>query len=157
LLVDRDITSPVSADRIRAAAAAAARLRGVTGGEIGIRLTTDPAIREINRAYLAHDYATDVISFGYAFRPPRVEGELVVSVETARREASRWGWSAAEELILYVVHGVLHVAGMDDADAAGRAAMRGAEADVLSGLGITTGRRRGTDLGGANLRREERS
>ncbi len=44
-----------------------------------------------------------------------LDGEVVVSAETAQRAAPRFGWSAAEELLLYVIHGTLHLAGYDDA------------------------------------------
>ena len=52
--------------------------------------------------------------------PPRLEGEIVVSIDTARREAADAGWSADDELLLYVVHGALHLAGYCDKDAGGR-------------------------------------
>ncbi len=115
----------------------AADLRGYCSGQIGIRICDDATIRGINHRHLEHDYATDVISFGYTDEPPLVEGELVVSVETAERTASRLpGWSTQNELILYVVHGVLHICSMDDTDEVSRADMRAAERAVLTRLGI---------------------
>ncbi|TWU37012.1 rRNA maturation RNase YbeY [Novipirellula artificiosorum] len=105
-------------------------------GEIGVRITEDSVIREINRRHLDHDYETDVISFGYLADPPQIAGELVVSIETARRSAAEAGWPLANELLLYVVHGTLHITGMEDQDPCSRAEMRIAERDVLRQLGI---------------------
>ena len=64
-----------------------------------------------------------------------LEGEVVVSAETALRPRPAFGWSAAEELLLYVIHGTLHLAGYDDARR-GNATMRDRETDVWPGLGI---------------------
>jgi probable rRNA maturation factor len=62
---------------------------------------------------------------------------VVVSADTARRVAPQMGWTAAEELLLYIVHGVLHLAGHDDATTADRARMRQREKKVLGRFGIT--------------------
>ena len=61
-----------------------------------------------------------------------LDGEVVVSAETALRTAPRFGWSAAEELLLYVIHGTLHLAGYDDATPEQQAAMRGRETEYLA-------------------------
>lgn len=124
------------ADRARTAVIVAAQARGFTSGSIGLLITDDETIQRINREHLGHDYATDVISFSYEQQLPRVEGELVASLETAAREASELGWLASNELLLYVVHGVLHVCGMDDQSAEARKQMRRVEQQVLSSLGI---------------------
>lgn len=139
---------PVGGEQLRRAVVAAAEYRDCRSGELGIRVTDDSRIHRINRDHLHHDYPTDVISFGYALDPPRVEGELVVSVETARREAARLGWQPAAELSLYVVHGVLHIAGMDDAAPDERSEMRRAERAVLHRLGIDEIDRFGADRSG---------
>lgn len=128
------------------AAQLAASFRHYDQGQLGIRICDDAEIRQINRRHLQHDYATDVISFGYTDQPPCVEGELVVSWETASRTAASLpGWSVQNELVLYVVHGVLHICAMDDQDPVGRAAMRAAELAVLTQLGITDISRFGAD------------
>lgn len=136
LLFDPGVCPAADARRLRQAAIAAARYRGCDRGQLGIRVTDDATICELNRRHLGHPYATDVISFGYAYEPPRVEGELVVSDTTARREAARRGLEAADELVLYAVHGVLHVTGMEDAEPQDRRAMRQAEREILRELGF---------------------
>lgn len=136
VIVDEQVAMPVRAGRLVEAVTAAARHRGCLQGEIGIRVAGDAEIQQINRTHLQHDYPTDVISFGYLHQPPRVEGELVVSAETAARTAADLNWIAANELILYVVHGTLHLCGMDDQQPQARAAMRQAEISIMQQLGI---------------------
>ncbi len=132
--------------RLTDAAIQAAQARGFAVGQIGIRICSDDAIREVNRRHLTHDYATDVISFGYVADPPRVEGELVVSIETAQRTAAgQSDWSSENELLLYVVHGVLHLCGMDDVDPSSRSEMRVVEQQVLTDCGVSSIVRFGAD------------
>ena len=114
----------------------AARLRG---GAVclSVAVMTDAEVRRLNRRFLGHDWATDVVSFPLS--PPReaaLLGALAVSRETARREAARRGHSPYHELMLYVVHGVLHLLGYDDQGVRARARMRKAEREVLERLGL---------------------
>ncbi len=146
ITIDEPPHPDVCVDSLTRAVCLAANLRNYSIGQIGLRLCDDAAIRAINCRHLEHDYATDVISFGYTDEPPFVEGELVVSLETAERTASSLpGWSTQNELILYVVHGVLHICSMDDTDEVSRAEMRAAERTVLTRLGITDISRFGAD------------
>jgi probable rRNA maturation factor len=132
---------PSLEEPIRNAVRAAARLRGFQDGKIGVMVTDDPTIHEINFRHLEHDYPTDVISFTYGRGDETVEGELVVSLCTARQSAASLGWDWQSELILYVVHGTLHICGLEDTTEEQRREMRLAEAAVLSRLGIAGYRR----------------
>jgi probable rRNA maturation factor len=67
---------------------------------------------------------------------PVLTGEVVLSVDTARREAARRGHSPYDELLLYAVHGVLHLLGHDDHDPLRRRRMRAAERRALAALGV---------------------
>ncbi len=145
ILLDTPLPSPLDANRVRQAAIQAAAHRGFDRGEIGVRVTSDLVIHQINRDHLQHDFPTDVISFAYDAATPRIEGELVVSVDTARQRAAEVGWSAADELLLYVVHGTLHITGMDDHNAADRKRMRAAEETILTQLGVADIVRCGAD------------
>jgi probable rRNA maturation factor len=136
ILVDPSVVDSVDQTRVKQAVVAAARYRGFTTGRIGIRITDNPTIHQCNCQFMHHDYPTDVISFGYDLCPPRLEGEMIVSAEMARQRARDIGWSADSELLLYVVHGTLHISGMDDQQAESRAQMRTAEQHVLVGLGV---------------------
>lgn len=122
--------------RVRDAIRAAAKSQGFTAGSVGALVTDDDTIQEINRAHLDHDYPTDVISFAYSKLPPNLEGELVVSLDTAKREAAELHWPALHELLLYVVHGTLHICGLDDSTPEQRQQMRITEQQVLFELGV---------------------
>lgn len=105
----RGVTKPW-VRRIVAETLASERHRGAA---VTVFLTNDRQIRAINKRYLKHDYATDVISFG-AGREAHYLGDLVVSVQMARKVAAELGMSFKEELARYLVHGTLHLLGYED-------------------------------------------
>lgn len=136
ITVDADVSAPINEGLLRQGIAAAAKHRGFDQGQIGLRVSSDKTIRELNATYLNHDYATDVISFGYTAEKPQIDGEMVVSVDTARVRATEMGWATEHELCLYAVHGTLHITGMDDHETQQRADMRLAEQSVMESMGI---------------------
>lgn len=91
--------------------------------EIGIVLVSDQRIAALHDEFMSDPTPTDVITFRH--------GEIVISVETARREARRRGLRVPEEIARYVVHGLLHLAGWSDADAASAAEMRDMQEKIL--------------------------
>lgn len=103
---------------------------------VSVLVTTDAEIRKINRRFLDHDYATDVISF----EAPRENspagesdylGDVVVSFEMARSMASEIGIPFKEELARYLVHGTLHLLGYDDHKPADRRKMFDRQEKIL--------------------------
>ncbi|MDC0935775.1 rRNA maturation RNase YbeY [Pirellulales bacterium] len=108
----------------------------VQSAVISVAVVDDPAIHVLNRRHLQHDYPTDVLSFLLERSPAHLEGEIVISADTAAREAADAGWSTDDELALYVVHGMLHLLGHEDQQAADAQRMCSAEADLLARLGI---------------------
>lgn len=107
--------------RFLAEAQAAMRLRG----EISVLLTTDAAIKSLNRKFRGKNKPTDVLSFP---APPelagRVAGDLAISVPTARRQADEQGHLLSTELKVLILHGLLHLAGYDHEIDAGQMARR---------------------------------
>jgi len=104
----------------------AARRRGsvISGlGEISFVLVSDARIAEVHRAFLGDPAPTDVITFRH--------GEIVISAETARREAKHRHLLLAEEIARYAVHGLLHLAGWSDRDARAGRAMRATQEKIL--------------------------
>ncbi len=98
--------------------------------ELSISVVDDPTIHQVNREHLDHDWPTDVISF--AFEPePNSSGEIIASWDTAERLSEQAGWRPADELLLYVLHGMLHIVGLDDIDPHARNVMRQHEFDYL--------------------------
>jgi probable rRNA maturation factor len=65
-----------------------------------------------------------------------LDGEIITSADYAAREALRYGWTTDDELLLYVIHGCLHLVGHDDHTPEGRAAMRAAETRHLAEFGL---------------------
>lgn len=94
-------------------------IEGLSKAELSLVLVSDKRIGEINRLYLHQDCATDVIAFRMADGPygrlnPYLLGDAVISVETARCQADKFQRTLAEEICLYLVHGILHLEGYDD-------------------------------------------
>lgn len=131
----------ISAARLRRIVRAALAAEEVAAATMSVAVVDNATIHRLNRAHLNHDYATDVLSFLFesalcAGQGRRIDGEVVVSAQMALQTAGRIGWNAADELALYLVHGVLHLCGYDDHAKPDRRAMRRREKAILSGLGI---------------------
>ncbi len=102
--------------------------------EVGIRLTDDREMRRLNRRYRGLDRATDVLSFEYdapGGEGREVHGDVVVSIERMEDQARRFRSSRGAELARLVVHGTLHLAGLDHATPPQRRAMRARERSAL--------------------------
>ncbi len=112
-------------------------LEGRSRASISVAVVDDAAIRQLNKTYLGHDWPTDVISFPLS-GPAEVilAGELVVSAETACTTARERLLDPADELALYVVHGLLHLCGYDDHSGTSIALMRQRECEALAAAGI---------------------
>ncbi len=124
----------LDARRLRRAAEAVLRDAEMANVELSIAIVDDAEIHRLNRQFLSHDYPTDVLSFVLEREGDRLHGEIVASAETAVRSAQSWGWSADDELLLYVIHGALHLVGYDDSTDSQRKAMREAERKYLAQL-----------------------
>ena len=131
----------VGARQVRDVVAAVFAAEQAGQPDVGVALVNDEAIRALNSEHLDHDWATDCISFDYSDdpAPDSLRGEVVVSAETARREAEARGKDPAHELLLYVAHGVLHLLGWDDDTPARRDAMNARASEILSGAGLGAG------------------
>jgi len=112
--------------------------REMDNAEISIAIVNDERIHEINRQFLNHDYPTDVITFDLGTNPANdsFQAEIVVSAETALQVASEVGTTMEMELVLYVVHGSLHLAGLDDHCDEDRIEMRAGERAMMNALGF---------------------
>lgn len=93
---------------------------------IEVTLIDDVDIARVHNEFFADPNATDVITFEH--------GEILVSVETARRQAKKFGQSFEAELALYVIHGLAHLAGYDDKKKDERAAMNARQKELLNML-----------------------
>lgn len=124
---------PVALARLRRTARLVLRALGVADHEVSLALVGDRRIRALNGRYRGVRARTDVLAFPLA-GPAPVLGEVVISVETARRQARRLGHSLAQELDLLVIHGLLHLVGYDDRDPGEARLMHARELELLSRL-----------------------
>jgi len=99
-------------------------------GEITVCLVTNSLIRELNLNYLADYRPTDVMAFDLA-QEGMLSGDIVISTDTAASNARRFKTSVEQELLLYAVHGMLHLLGYDDATLSGRRLMERKAAVIL--------------------------
>ena len=82
-------------------------------GEVGYMFVDDKKILEVNNEYLGHDYYTDVITFDYD-EGDTVNGDIVISLDTVRTNAELFGKTYEEELHRVIIHGILHLCGIND-------------------------------------------
>lgn len=128
----------------------------IRSGDVCIRFVGDAEIRELNRKFRGKDAVTDVLSFpahgGYAAvrgaylkhrygkfpspEPAFYVGDVVISPETAQRQAEEYGHSPERETVYLAVHSLLHLVGFDHIDEADREVMRIAEKQVMRELGV---------------------
>ena len=128
----------VSAPRLGALARRALTALGRADREVHVTVVDDRRIRDLNARYLRKRAPTDVLAFNLeapgleAPGSSRLMGEVVISAETAARQARRLGVPLALELDLLLVHGLLHLVGYDDRDRLEARLMHERERDLLS-------------------------
>ena len=128
---------PVDRGLARAAARAVLEGEGVAVARLSLAFVDNPTIHRLNKQYLGHDEPTDVLSFPLSGPGAKtLEGELVIGAEVAQAQAAERGHPVEAELALYVIHGVLHLCGYDDATEQGAAEMREKEREYLRRLGL---------------------
>ena len=114
-------------------------------GEVYVLLAGDATLRRLNRTFRGKDKATDVLSFPaaptavHSAEPegPGLAGDLAISLQTAARQAARFGHTLRDEVRVLLLHGVLHLAGFDHEADGGEMAAR--EAELRRELGLATG------------------
>ena len=135
-------TRQLSEVSVRAVVQAVCVGEGVEIGSLGVVLGDHALVHDLNREWLGHDYETDVVSFVLdedAQARGLVDGEVYVDLDTAAEQAPEFGATMEQEALRYVAHGVLHLAGHDDATDDQRAAMRALEDRYLDAAGTGSG------------------
>ena len=108
-----------------------ARGFGKTVGAVTYIFCNDDKILEVNRKYINHDYYTDVITFDYS-RPMRISGDVFISLDTVRSNAILLGKTYDNELRRVIIHGILHLCGVDDKGPGEREIMERHEDEALA-------------------------
>ena len=136
---------PVSDECLAGAIRATLGRHHTPAAHISVALVDDPCIAELNETHLHERGPTDVLAFDLRDHDEKetadvactpLEGEIVVSVETAAREAEARGHGFDAELALYVVHGTLHLLGYDDHLEADAVRMHAMEDEILASIGV---------------------
>ena len=104
---------------------------GRKGGDVGYMFVNDEKILEVNNEYLGHDYYTDIITFDYD-EGDTINGDLVISLDTVRTNAEKFGKDYDEELHRVIIHGILHLCGINDKGPGEREIMEAAENRALA-------------------------
>ena len=99
-------------------------------GEVAYIFCDDEKILEVNRQYLNHDYYTDIITFDYC-EDDTISGDLFISLDTVRSNAEAQGTTYDEELHRVIIHGILHLCGINDKGPGERAIMEAAANKAL--------------------------
>jgi probable rRNA maturation factor len=102
-------------------------------GEVGYLFCDDEKILDVNNEYLGHDYYTDIITFDYD-EGDTINGDLVISLDTVRSNADKFGKAYDEELHRVIIHGILHLCGINDKGPGERDIMEAAENRALAML-----------------------
>ena len=100
-------------------------------GDVGYIFCDDERILEVNREYLQHDYYTDIITFDYT-EGDTISGDLFISLDTVKTNSEQFGTPYDEELHRTIIHGILHLCGINDKGPGEREIMEAAENRALS-------------------------
>ena len=138
ILIENRQTEKIDLRRIRSVLTKIMKHLKYEDRELSLVLVDDKGIREINKTYLARDYATNVIAFSmqegeYGDINPQVLGDIIISVETARTDAERDRIDLADELDFLMIHGLLHLTGYnhENTTAAESSRMKDKEAELF--------------------------
>ena len=111
--------------------AVAATYDGRKVGNLNYIFCNDDRILEVNKEFLGHDYYTDIITFDYS-EPGKVSGDMFISIETVETNSFKFHTSYDKELLRVIIHGVLHLCGINDKGPGERAVMEAAEEKALN-------------------------
>lgn len=108
-----------------------ASLYGKKTGDISYIFCSDEKILEVNKQYLQHDYYTDIISFDYT-EGTKISGDLFISLDTVKSNSENFGTDYTEELHRIIIHGILHLCGINDKGPGEREIMTQKENEALA-------------------------
>jgi probable rRNA maturation factor len=128
---------PLEFPALKDAARAVFEGEGVKACKVTLAFVDNPHIHRLNKQFLQHDEPTDVLTFPYTDAGAKtLEGEVVIGYEVAREYAADRSHDINLELLLYVIHGCLHLCGYDDTDAESEREMRSKEREYLAKLNL---------------------
>lgn len=108
-----------------------AKRHGYKVGDVSYIFCSDEKILEVNKQYLQHDYYTDIITFDYT-EEGIISGDLFISLDTVRTNAEQFHATYDSELYRVIIHGILHLCGINDKGPGEREIMEAHENDALT-------------------------
>ncbi|HET6575113.1 MAG TPA: rRNA maturation RNase YbeY [Fimbriiglobus sp.] len=128
---------PLDFQALKTAARAVLEGEGVREARVTVAFVDNAHIHRLNKQFLGHDEPTDVLTFPYTDTGAKtLEGEIAIGYEVAKANADERGHPVAAELVLYVIHGCLHLCGYADGTDREAKAMRAKEREYLRALGL---------------------
>lgn len=136
--IDEQSALTVDFERIRRAISKILADAGYTRGSIEIAAVAADPMHEMNVQFLGHDYVTDVLAFALEDDPDKglLEGSIVVCSDFAIERAPDYGWPPEDELLMYAIHGALHLVGYDDHTSEDAPIMHAKEQEYLEYVGV---------------------
>lgn len=136
--IDEQKTLVVDFERMRRAMTRILLDAGVVRGRMEVMVLESEPMHEMNVEFLGHDYPTDVLAFALEDDIPngRLEGNIAICSDVAVEIAPEYGWSPEEELLLYAIHGTLHLVGYDDHTPEDAPLMHAKEREYLQCVGV---------------------
>ncbi len=126
-----DVAMPsFNADKVCRWIKAVAQNHGFKVGRLSYRFCSDPFMLQTNRSFLNHDYFTDIITWDYT-REEVISGDIIISLDTVASNALGYGEDTDRELMRVIIHGVLHLCGIDDKGPGEREIMEAHEDEAL--------------------------
>ncbi len=128
---------PIRLPQIKRIVKAILKEKNISRGEFSLVFVTDQRIKFLNKKFLHRNYSTDVLAFERRWENKKreIRGDVVISIDAARKNARRFKTSLAYEIVLYVVHGILHLSGFDDHKPTDIKKMRREEQKLMNHLG----------------------
>jgi probable rRNA maturation factor len=128
---------PLEFQQLKDAARAVFTGEGVKACRVTLAFVNNPHIHRLNKQFLQHDEPTDVLTFPYSQPSAKIlEGEVVIGYDVAHENATERQHPTNLELLLYVIHGCLHLCGYTDTHPAAERQMRAKEREYLQRLGL---------------------
>jgi probable rRNA maturation factor len=135
-IVNNQTAMPIDKKRLREAVRMILEDESIAKAKICVAVVDDPTIAGLHQRYLNDPDPTDVLSFVLERSQKHLEGEIVVSADTAAANAADYNMTPEDELLLYVIHGTLHLVGYDDTSPKKEKEMRAKEREYLARCGL---------------------
>ena len=110
------------------------RIENVSSAQLNLIFVSRQRMQAFNKTYLGRSYATDVLAFNLSDDDDELIGDIIISTDAVIQNAKEFATNEADEIVLYIIHGILHLLGYDDHKPKDKQQMRAAEQRILKKL-----------------------